>query len=177
MIATSYTALDGSLVKPSYTFGDDPDTGFFRDTATGNMVAVRNGVAIATFTAAGVADQTPVVVAAPSQTLTAAMAGATLIGVVDAAFILPLAADMPGKAFTFITGAVSGGTGLTITRAGADTINMKTFPGNATGVTVAITAATVVTNAGASDVVWDMVTLVSDGVNRWIAVSQVGIWA
>lgn len=174
---SSMTVLDGSAISPSITFANAPTTGFYRDPVSGAIGMTVSGVAVGSFGANGASGAAPVLLAAGSQTLTAAQAGAVIIAAVDAAFVLPLASTMPGGRFTVITGTASAGTGVVITANAADKINAKTFPGNATGVSVAITAAQAITNTGASDVVWDRITLVSNGVTNWYAISQVGIWA
>lgn len=111
--------------------------------------------------------------ATASRALVAADSGKLLVAVVDGAYTLPLAAAVPGAQFTVMTGVASAGTGVTITRAGADVINAKTTSAG----TVAITGATTVTNTGATDVVWDYMTLRSDGVAGWYSVGQTGVWA
>lgn len=118
-------------------------------------------------------DRLPTVnLAAPTQALTAAMSGQTFVAAVDAAFTLPAASVGNGVNFRIITGVASAGTGVTIVRAGADTINTNVSP---TG--VAITGATTITNTGATDVVGDQQWLVSDGVSVWRGINVQGVWA
>jgi hypothetical protein len=114
----------------------------------------------------------PVFNALASTTLTGTHVGGTVIAPVDGAYTLPAAASFPGGRITVITGAASAGTGVRLTRAGADTIEGKT---TVTG--TALTGNTTYTNSGASDVVGDSVTLVSDGVSKWWMVAQSGTWA
>ncbi len=115
----------------------------------------------------------PVFNALASTTLTATHVGGTIIAPVDGAYTMPAAATFPGGRITVITGVASAGTGVRLTRAGSDTLEGKTTPAG----TVAITGATTYTNTGASDVVGDHVTMVSDGVSKWWAVAQSGTWA
>lgn len=107
--------------------------------------------------------------------VTAAESGQVFVGVVDCAFTLPTAAAAGnGAYYTFITGVASAGTGLTITRSGSDTIDGVT---GSSLTPTAITNATSLTNSGASDVKGDYVTLVSDGVSKWLMINVVGTWA
>lgn len=114
----------------------------------------------------------PVFVDLASTTLTSAHVGGTIIAPVDGAYTLPAAASFPGGRITVITGVASAGTGVRLTRAGSDTIEGKT---TTTG--TALAAASTLTNAGASDVAGDFVTLVSDGVSKWRVVGQSGTYA
>jgi hypothetical protein len=173
-LETSYAVQDGAVGSPSFTFLSKLTTGFYRD-ILGNIGVAIAGVFAAWLSPAGVVGpvRVNVNIAAPSQALLAVNSGDVYIAVVDGAFTLPLAAAAPGAEFTIITGVASGGTGVTILRAGADVMNAKTLPAGGT----AITGATTITNTGASDVVWDRMTMKSDGVAGWYAVEQSGIWA
>jgi hypothetical protein len=104
--------------------------------------------------------------------LTAAQSGQTFVGVVDAAYTLPLASVGNGVHFKIMCGALSVGTGLTITRAGSDTIESRV---SATGAVLA--GKTTITNSGATDVVGDMQWLISDGVSAWRCIGVIGTWA
>lgn len=109
-----------------------------------------------------------------SGALTTADCGTLIVAVVDGAYTLPSAATAgAGAIISVMTGVASAGTGVVITRAGSDTINAKTTSAGST----AITGATSVTNSGATDVVWDYMELVSDGVDKWYSVGQTGTWA
>ncbi len=103
----------------------------------------------------------------------ATVAGQLYVGVVDAAFTLPLAASNPGAIITIVTGVASAGTGLTIAPTGSDKIQAMTKASGGT----ALTDKTTVTNSGASDVVGDCMVLQSDGVSNWRAISIIGTWA
>lgn len=106
--------------------------------------------------------------AAGTQAVTVAQTGQIFIGAVDAVFTLPLATVGAGVYFTFVTGVASAGTGLRVTAVTPDDIF---------GAGVDTAAAGSITNSGATDVIGDTVTLVSDGVSRWTAVVARGIWA
>ena len=179
-VDNSYAAADGSSSAPAFAFNSAPTTGMYLD-GSGNIVFTKLGSPVAKVTASGMTGNVsaPVTLSAATQTLKAAQSGQMFVAAVDAVFTLPLASTMPGGTFTIVTGAASSGTGVVVTAAAGDIITAKTFPGNATGVSVAITTATggSITNTGASDVVWDRVTLRSDGVTHWYAVEQSGIWA
>jgi hypothetical protein len=108
--------------------------------------------------------------AAATQTLTAAQSGQRFVGAVDAVFTLPAAAAATkGVYYEFECGAVSGGTGLSISPAAADHIR-----GN--GLTSVDNKDLI--NSGASDRLGDSVVLYCDGVDGWvIAGAPVGTWA
>jgi hypothetical protein len=144
------------------------------DTVTASLVGNVTGNLTGNVTGSVSGAATGVVtLAAASRTLTIADSGAVLVAVVDGAYTLPAAAAAPGMIVTIMTGVASAGTGVRITRAGSDVINGKTTSAG----TTAITSATTYTNSGASDVVWDYVTLISDGVLGWYSIGQSGTWA
>lgn len=173
-IDTSYAVQDGSAGVPSFTFHSALTTGFYRE-ALGNIGVAIAAAVVNWFSPAGVYGRSrPAVnLAAPTQALLAVNSGDIYVAAVDAAFTLPLAKAAPGAEFTIITGAASAGAGVTILRAGSDLMNAKTLPAGGT----AITGAALLTNTPASDVVWDRITLKSDGNINWYAVEQSGIWA
>lgn len=107
--------------------------------------------------------------AAATATLTAAQSGEKFVGAVDAVFTLPAAAaGTKGVWYEFETGALSGGTGLSISPAAADHIR-----GN--GLTAVDDKDLI--NSGASDRLGDSVRLYCDGVDGWVIESIIGTWA
>jgi hypothetical protein len=107
--------------------------------------------------------------AAATQALTAAQSGEKFVGAVDAVFTLPAAAaGTKGVWFEFETGALSGGTGLSISPAAADHIR-----GN--GLTSVDDKDLI--NSGATDQLGDSVRLYCDGVDGWVIDSIIGTWA
>ncbi len=108
--------------------------------------------------------------AAATQTLTANHCGQIFEGVVDAVFTLPaVAAANKGVFFTFWTGALSSGTGLSLSPNSADSIRGH-------GLTAVDDKDLI--NTGATDVVGDSVTIVSDGSVGWVIQGEPGgIWA
>jgi hypothetical protein len=107
--------------------------------------------------------------AAPTQALTAAQSGERFVGVVDGVFTLPAAAAATkGVVYEFETGALSAGTGLSISPAAADHIR-----GN--GLTAVDDKDLI--NTGATDRLGDSVRLYCDGVDGWVIEAVVGTWA
>jgi hypothetical protein len=110
--------------------------------------------------------------AAASQTLTAEQGGQKFVGAVDAVFTLPAAsAATKGLWYEFETGALSAGTGLSISPAAADAI-----AGN--GLTAVVNKDLI--NTGASDRLGDSVRIYCTGVagtNAWVIESIIGTWA
>ena len=107
--------------------------------------------------------------AAATQTLTAAQSGEKFVGAVDAVFTLPAAAaGTKGVTYEFECGALSSGTGLSISPAAADHIR-----GN--GLTS--TDDKDLINTGATDVLGDLARLYCDGVDGWVIEQVIGIWA
>jgi hypothetical protein len=107
--------------------------------------------------------------AAPSQTLTAAQSGQKFVGVVDAVFTLPAAAaGTKGVWYEFECGALSVGTGLSISPAAADHIR-----GN--GLTSVDDKDLI--NSGATDRLGDRARIYCDGVDGWVIEEVVGTWA
>lgn len=86
-------------------------------------------------------------------------------------FTLP-AASTAGLEYTFICGNAGGE--LKILGIAGNTINCKTA---AAGTVLSIAADTGIKNTAATNIVGDTITLVSDGVTFWYAVSQNGIFA
>jgi len=116
--------------------------------------------------------------AAATQTLTAAQSGQTFVGAVDAVFTLPAASSsLAGVWYRFITGALSAGTGLSVSPAAADNI-YGAVTDDTSALSVAITAADDkdLINTGATDVVGDRIEVVCDGTN-WLITDVHGIWA
>lgn len=110
---------------------------------------------------------------ATPKVLTAAESGQVFVGVVDCAFTLPSAATAGnGAHYHIITGVASAGAGVTVVRAGSDTIDGRVSPTGAT-----ITAAATLTNTAGTDVKGDSVWLVSDGVSKWTMIGITGVWA
>lgn len=107
--------------------------------------------------------------AAATQTLTAAQSGQKFVGAVDAVFTLPAAAaGTKGVWYEFECGALSAGTGLSISPAAADHIR-----GN--GLTSVDNKDLI--NSGASDRLGDMVRIYCDGVDGWVIEQVVGTWS
>ena len=107
--------------------------------------------------------------AAATQALTAAQSGEKFVGAVDAVFTLPAAAaGTAGVWYEFETGALSAGTGLSISPAAADHIR-----GN--GLTS--TDDKDLINTGATDRLGDSVRIYCDGVDGWVIETVVGTWA
>lgn len=111
--------------------------------------------------------------AAATQALTAAQSGEKFVGAVDAVFTLPAAAGsgMVGVWYEFECGALSVGTGLSISPAAADAIG-----GN--GLTVVVDKDLI--NSGGTDRLGDSVRIYCTGVTgatAWRIESVVGTWA
>ena len=107
--------------------------------------------------------------AAATQALTAAQSGEKFVGAVDAVFTLPAAAaGTKGVWYDFETGALSGGTGLSISPAAADHIR-----GN--GLTSVDDKDLI--NSGATDRLGDSVRLYCDGADGWVIERIIGTWA
>jgi hypothetical protein len=107
--------------------------------------------------------------AATSQTLTIAQSGQKFVGAVDAVFTLPAAsAETKGVFYEFECGALSGGTGLSISPAAADHIR-----GN--GLTSVDNKDLI--NSGASDRLGDYARVYCDGVDGWVIEAIIGTWA
>lgn len=110
--------------------------------------------------------------AAATQTLTKAQSGEKFVGAVDAVFTLPSAAGagMAGVWYEFECGALSSGTGLSISPNAADAIG-----GNGLGVVLDKD----LINSGASDRLGDMVRIYCTGVagaTAWRIETVVGTW-
>lgn len=107
--------------------------------------------------------------AAATQTLTAAQSAQKFVGAVDSVFTLPAAsAATKGVWYEFECGALSAGTGLSISPAAADHIR-----GN--GLTSVDNKDLI--NSGASDRLGDMARVYCDGVDGWVIEAVVGTWA
>lgn len=107
--------------------------------------------------------------AAATQTLRLDQSGEIFVGVVDGVFTLPaVAAANKGATYTFVCGVASGGTGLSISPAAADHIR---------GAGLGAVDNKDLINTGATDVIGDSATIVSDGVDGWIITGLGGIWA
>lgn len=107
--------------------------------------------------------------AAATQALTAAQSGQKFVGAVDAVFTLPAAAAATkGVWYEFETGALSAGTGLSVSPAAADHIR-----GN--GLTAVDDKDLI--NTGATDRLGDSVRLYCDGVDGWVIEAVIGTWA
>jgi|TARA_R100000789_G_C3008995_1_gene150809 hypothetical protein len=107
-------------------------------------------------------------------TLLTAESGTVMIATKASAtqtYVLPSAATA-GLVFTFICGSASGE--ILIDPAGSDTIKCKAA---ADGASVAPAGGTGIKNTAASNILGDWITLVSDGVTGWYAISQSGIFA
>lgn len=114
-------------------------------------------------------DTRKVNLAAATQTLAATQSGQKFVGAVDAVFTLPAAAASTlGVWYEFECGAVSAGTGLSISPNASDHIR-----GN--GLTSTDNKDLI--NSGATDRLGDMVRLYCDGVDGWVIESVIGTWA
>jgi hypothetical protein len=107
--------------------------------------------------------------AAATATLDATQSGERFVGLVDAVFTLPAAAaGTKGVWYEFECGALSVGTGLSISPNASDHIR-----GN--GLTAVDNKDLI--NTGSSDRLGDSVRLYCDGVDGWVIESIVGTWA
>jgi len=107
--------------------------------------------------------------AAATAALTAAQSGERFVGAVDAVFTLPAAAAATkGVWYEFETGALSVGTGLSISPAAADHIR-----GN--GLTSVDDKDLI--NTGSGDRLGDSVRIYCDGVDGWVIDAVIGTWA
>lgn len=97
-------------------------------------------------------------------TLTAADHGNIYIATAAAGVVFTLPPTVAGLSFTFITGALSSGTGLSLSPDSADSMN-----GGSDNVDLI--------NTEATDVLGDCVTIVGDGTAGWWISSARGIWA
>ena len=103
-----------------------------------------------------------------TQDLTEAQSGEIFVGNVDVVFTLPAIADVAeGTNFTAVCGALSSGTGLSISPAAADKISGGGMVGADDKDAI---------NTGSSDVVGDSLTVTSDGVD-WLVTNKIGTWA
>jgi hypothetical protein len=148
-------------VRSSWESGDL----VFRDLA-GNLI---HRVAAGTSAAlAGVGNKRIVNLAAATQALTADQSGQKFVGAVDAVFTLPnAAAALTGVWYEFETGALSSGTGLSISPGTTDNIR-----GNGLS---AVDNKDLI-NTGATDRLGDSVRIYCDGAD-WIIDSIIGTWA
>lgn len=108
-------------------------------------------------------------------TLTAAQSDKVIVATKASAtqtFTLPIATTK-GLVFTFVCGNVGGE--LLVTPNAADSILIKATVDQ--GASVAPAAGTGVKNTALTNVLGDMLSLVSDGVSKWYMVAQSGIWA
>lgn len=110
--------------------------------------------------------------AAPTQTLNAGQSGELFVGAVDAVFTLPAAsAAIRGVWYEFECGALSAGTGLSISPAAADAIG-----GN--GLTEVVNKDLI--NSGVTDRLGDRVRIICSGVTgatAWRIQSVIGTFA
>ena len=107
--------------------------------------------------------------AAATQTLTAAQSGQKFVGAVDAVFTLPDVTTVPiGTWYEFECGALSSGTGLSISPAATDHIR-----GN--GLTSTDNKDLI--NTGATDRLTDLARIYSDGLDGWVIEQVQGTWA
>jgi len=133
--------------------------------ASGGKITVEPGGSIEN----GGAESRTITLAAATQALTAAQSGQKFVGAVDAVFTLPAAASATkGVWYEFECGAVSAGTGLSVSPAAADHIR-----GN--GLTSVDNKDLI--NTGATDRLGDMVRLYCDGVDGWVIEQIIGTWA
>ena len=111
--------------------------------------------------------------AAATQTLTKAMSGQKFTAAVDAVFTLPQVVDMNDKGifYTFRCGAVSAGTGMSLSPNAADAIG-------GAGLTTVVNKDLI--NTGATDTLTDEVTIECTGVpgtGAWVITDMCGIFA
>ena len=89
-------------------------------------------------------------------------------------FTLPVATTV-GATFTFK--CANAGGEILINPAGSDDIQCSANSGASPNANVVNTDGTGLKNTGATNVLGDSLMLVADGVGKWYAVSQTGIWA
>lgn len=118
------------------------------------------------------AETEAVVLAQATATLTAAQSGTQFVCAVDAVLTLPAAAvALRGVYYEVVCGALSTGTGLSISPAAADGIR-------GAGLTSVVNKDLI--NTGATDVLNDMVRIECSGVTgigAWTVTKMRGIWA
>lgn len=128
-----------------------------------------SGNVVAEIATTGVGTRRTVNLAAATAALTAEQSGQRFVGAVDAVFTLPAAdATTKGVWYEFETGALSAGTGLSISPAAADHIR-----GN--GLTSVDNKDLI--NTGATDRLGDSARIYCDGVDGWVIEAVVGTWA
>jgi len=128
-----------------------------------------SGNVVAEVATTGLGHRRTVNLAAATQALTADQTGQKFVGAVDAVFTLPAAdATTKGVWYDFETGALSSGTGLSISPAAADHIR-----GN--GLTSVDNKDLI--NTGATDRLGDYARIYCDGVDGWVIESVLGTWA
>ena len=125
----------------------------------GRSFTDRDGV----FHASGLTSQ--VISTAVNRTVTADESGAVVI-VTAADKVITLPATQAGLTYTITlgNGGLSSGTGLSVSPNASDKINAKADDAD-------------LVNTGATDAVGDSVTVVGDGADGWVVVSQTGTWA
>lgn len=139
----------------------------FRNTVKIAVGSLSIGGVAVTSIAAELNDIKTVNLAAATQALTALQSGEKFVGVVDAVFTLPAAATSKGVWYEFQCGALSAGTGLSISPAAADFVG-----GN--GLTAVANKDLI--NAGATDRLGDYVKVSCDGTN-WYIDGIIGTWS
>jgi hypothetical protein len=111
----------------------------------------------------------------PTQQPSAANSGAVFLSTKasgNQTYTLPSAVT-PGLVFTFLTGSAAGE--VLINPVGTDTLTIKaTVDQGASIVTVTPLG---IKNTAATNVVGDLITLISDGISNWWMIGQSGIWA
>jgi hypothetical protein len=110
---------------------------------------------------------TNVIASAVNIAVTAAQSG-SIVYLTAADKVVTLPSTAVGLTYTIITGALSSGTGTSVSPAAADKII------GAGGVGVDDKDAI---NTGATDVIGDSITVVGDGADGWYVVAQHGVWA
>lgn len=151
----------GTKASPSWSF-------FVDNLSTQTITGTKNGGAFARPVSITTAD-TGVLTSAMSPRVTiATKSSATQV------FTLPIAAELAGMYFTFICGNASGEI-LVNPGNGTDVFSIKATGDQGANI---ITAAGVgIKNTAATNVLNDLMTVMSDGVSKWWMIEESGIWA
>lgn len=169
-----YVDQDGNIhLNGSSLYLDESGTAFsgseaaFTDGVTAGQAIASKAVVLGTDIAAqGVHEK--VVLAQATGSVAATQSGTTFVCAVDAVITLPaVSSSNKGCRFIFVCGAVSSGTGLSISPNAADNIYGQGLTANDDKDLI---------NSGATDRLGDLAEIVSDGTN-WLITRLVGTWA
>lgn len=151
-------------------------------TVTGNKTfsgsTAISGALTLTGAVAGVRDSVSVTLA-DTVAITTAQSGTVFICTKTSAtqvLTLPAAATA-GLCYTFVCGAGAAGGEIQVAVGTGDNIVGKTHAANdGTGLVSTVTTG-LLKNTAATNVVADMITLVSDGITTWYSIAQTGVWS